>query len=144
MLMLPQPDGMVLDRAECLRLLATGTHGRVIYTDRALPAVQPVYFAVDGDQVIFRVRDGSTLAAGTGANGIIAFEIDNFDVGEARWWSITVIGSPFLITDPAEFARLSALLRPDPAPKGTSHLIILRTNHVQGWRPHHDDPRRLS
>ena len=44
-----QPDDPVLEelsRAECLRLLATATIGRISYTRQALPAMEPVNFAL--------------------------------------------------------------------------------------------------
>ncbi|MFD8141548.1 pyridoxamine 5'-phosphate oxidase family protein [Streptomyces sp. NPDC059708] len=40
-----------LDRAEALRLLATVSLGRVVFTHRALPAVRPVNHLVDGEDV---------------------------------------------------------------------------------------------
>ena len=38
----------VLSPAECVELLATTPIGRVVFTDHALPAVQPVNFVLDG------------------------------------------------------------------------------------------------
>ena len=40
-----------LGRAECLTLLSTATVGRVVFTDRALPAVRPVRFSLHEDQL---------------------------------------------------------------------------------------------
>ena len=38
----------ILDREDCLGLLASVPLGRVVFTDRALPAIQPVNFVLDG------------------------------------------------------------------------------------------------
>ena len=38
-----------LDRADCLLLLASGTVGRVVFTDAAMPAAHPVTDRLDGD-----------------------------------------------------------------------------------------------
>ncbi len=48
----PGPD--VLSWYECLRLLASAQIGRIVYSDQALPAVQPVDFVVDDEAVVVR------------------------------------------------------------------------------------------
>ncbi|WP_084965757.1 pyridoxamine 5'-phosphate oxidase family protein [Thermoactinospora rubra] len=53
----------VLSRRECLELLASAPIGRIVFTDRALPAVQPVNFRLDGERVVIRTTTGSKLAA---------------------------------------------------------------------------------
>ena len=51
----------VLSRAECLALLRDSLVGRVVVTDRALPAAFPVNFALLGEDVVFRTTAGSKL-----------------------------------------------------------------------------------
>jgi uncharacterized protein len=61
-----QCDGPVLEelsRAECLRLLATVPIGRLSYTRQALPAVEPVNFALDDGAIVIRTDTGGKLAA---------------------------------------------------------------------------------
>ena len=53
----------VLDRDECLRLLAFATIGRVGFTSGALPAVLPVNFHLDGERILVRTGRGSKLDA---------------------------------------------------------------------------------
>jgi hypothetical protein len=56
-----QPDGPVLEelsRADCLRLLATATIGRISYTRQALPAVEPVNFALHDGAIVIRTDAG--------------------------------------------------------------------------------------
>jgi hypothetical protein len=53
-----------LTPVECLRLLDGPIIGRVIFTDAAMPAAQPVTvvtFLLDGKDVVFRTRNGSKL-----------------------------------------------------------------------------------
>src|SRR5215471_3780666 len=88
-----------LDRAECLRLLATVPVGRLIFTVNALPVVRPMNFLLDDEQVVVRTAAGS----------IVAFEADQLDPATASGWSVTVTGPAQLITDPAAISRFSSL-----------------------------------
>ncbi len=45
-------DLEILGRAECVALLRSAPVGRVVYTDQALPAIQPVTFVLDGDEAV--------------------------------------------------------------------------------------------
>src|SRR5207248_3455677 len=69
-------DGSALQRLtrdKCLTLMASVPVGRIIYTRRALPAVELVNFAIDhGDIVIRTDRSGKLAAATRGA--VVAFE----------------------------------------------------------------------
>ncbi|GAB3887485.1 pyridoxamine 5'-phosphate oxidase family protein [Kibdelosporangium lantanae] len=82
----------VLAEDECLRLLGKVPVGRIVYTDRALPAVQPVNFVVDGRSVVIRTAPRSRLAVA--ANGaVVAFEVDEFtDAPDSNAWSVVVVG----------------------------------------------------
>ncbi|MBP2179381.1 pyridoxamine 5'-phosphate oxidase family protein [Amycolatopsis magusensis] len=81
----------VLNRAQSLELLGTAGLGRVVFTDRGMPAVQPVRFALDEHAVRFHVPSTSVLAAAARGN-VLAFEADSLtpDLGEG-WW-VTVLG----------------------------------------------------
>lgn len=56
-------DEKVLSHEECLRLLGGAAVGRVVFTIRALPAVQPVSFILADDAVVFGAEEESQLAA---------------------------------------------------------------------------------
>lgn len=47
---MPHPSQLHIldDRAECLSLLRTVPVGRIVFTECALPAIQPVNFTLDG------------------------------------------------------------------------------------------------
>ena len=82
----------VLGEEECLRLLAKVPVGRIVYTDRALPAIQPVNFVVDGHSVVIRTAPRSRLAIAV-AGTVVAFEVDEFtDQPDRTGWSVVVVG----------------------------------------------------
>jgi hypothetical protein len=116
-----------LDEEECRLLLGTGVIGRIGFTLGALPAIQPVHFALLGNHVVIPTRPGSKAAAA--AHGaVVAFEVDSFDAGARTGWSVTVVG-PSRIVDAEEFAELDALgLRPWAA---TDHPCYIAIRAVQ-------------
>ncbi|MFB4320577.1 pyridoxamine 5'-phosphate oxidase family protein [Actinomadura sp. 21ATH] len=123
-----------LGREESLALLATVPLGRVAFTDRALPAVQPVDFVLDGDRsVIVRTGEDSELAAAL-RGAIVAFEADDIDPGTATGWSVTLVGQAVQVTDPAEIAHVERLRLHPWAPGRRRHFIRIRPRHVSGAR----------
>lgn len=70
----------VLSREQCIAL--TVPIGRLIYTVRALPAVAPVNFILDGRDIVLRVGCGSSLAAAI-RGSIVAFEVGRVRPGGA-------------------------------------------------------------
>ncbi len=95
---------------ECLRLLASVSVGRIAYTKRALPAVEPVRFAVEGNEIVIRTDTGSTLSA-TIPDTIVAFQADHLDDETRTGWTVTVVGSAHEMINPGDMARLR-----DPGP----------------------------
>ncbi|WP_020576615.1 pyridoxamine 5'-phosphate oxidase family protein [Actinopolymorpha alba] len=123
----------VLQPTECLRLLSEAPIGRIVFTDQALPAVQPVNFVLDGDSVVIRTAVGSKLAAAA-RNSIVAFEVDDIDLKYQRGWSVTVVGHAEMVTDTSEIDRLSTLpLRPW-APGERNHFVRIRMELIHGRR----------
>lgn len=125
----------VLGRGDCIALMGSVSLGRVVFTDRALPAIQPVNFVLDGDDVIIATSPGSKLAAAT-REAIVAFETDSFDSGSRTGWSVTMIGQARTVRDAAEIARLSRLPLRSWAPGRRDHLIRIRGDFVSGRRIH--------
>ncbi|MGR6919284.1 pyridoxamine 5'-phosphate oxidase family protein [[Actinomadura] parvosata] len=123
----------VLSRSECLRLLSSTLIGRIVFTDRALPAVQPVAFHLDGERIVIRTGIGSKLAAAT-RNAVVAFEADEFDPEERTGWSVTVIGHARAVHDPVEIAELAALPLTAWAPGSRDHYIVVDAEQVSGRR----------
>jgi hypothetical protein len=97
-----------LDEEECRELLGTAVLGRIAFTDGALPAIQPVHFALLGGHIYIPTRLGSKVAAAT-ANAVVAFEVDDFDPITHIGWSVTAVGPSRLVTRPDDIAALHAL-----------------------------------
>ena len=125
----------VLDRGDCLALMGSVSLGRVVFTDRALPAIQPVNFVLDGDDVIIATAPGSKLAAAT-RGAIVAFETDRFSARSRTGWSVTMIGPARTVRDAAEIDRLSRLPLRSWAPGRRDHFIRIRGDFVSGRRIH--------
>ncbi|HZE31577.1 MAG TPA: pyridoxamine 5'-phosphate oxidase family protein [Actinoallomurus sp.] len=125
----------VLDRDDCLALMRSVTLGRVVFTDRALPAIQPVHFVFDGDDVIISMPPDSKLASGT-RGAVVAFEADAFEPGSRSGWSVTVIGEARVVRLATEIERLSRLPLRSWAPGGLGYFIRIRGEYVSGRRIH--------
>ncbi|MCF6475354.1 pyridoxamine 5'-phosphate oxidase family protein [Nonomuraea sp. MG754425] len=123
----------VLSREECLRLMSTSSIGRIVFTDRALPAVQPVGFHLDGRAIVIRTTAGSKLAVAT-RHAVVAFETGEFDPDGRTGWSVTAIGHARAVTDPAALRRLATLPLTTWAAGLPDHYIVVETEQVSGRR----------
>ncbi|MGI8334302.1 pyridoxamine 5'-phosphate oxidase family protein [Actinomadura scrupuli] len=125
----------ILERADCLRLLASVPLGRVVFTDRALPAIQPVNFVLDGEDVIIRASTGSKLALAM-RDTVVAFEADDIDPATNTGWSVTLVGHARPVEDPGEITRLARLrLRPwTPGP--SDRFVRISGTDLAGRRIH--------
>ncbi|MBK9179101.1 MAG: pyridoxamine 5'-phosphate oxidase family protein [Acidimicrobiales bacterium] len=123
----------VLDRHECLKLLAADHIGRVAVVDGGRPLVLPVNYVLDGESVLFRTAPGTKFdLAVRGAN--VAFEIDAADPLYHTGWSVLGNGLAEEVTDPAELARIADLpLRPWAAGE-KPHVVRVRLEQLNGRR----------
>ncbi|MEV4223341.1 pyridoxamine 5'-phosphate oxidase family protein [Nonomuraea sp. NPDC049725] len=121
----------VLSRAECLRLLGSAPIGRIVFTDRALPAVQPVTFCLDGERIVIRTGPGSKLAAAT-RHSVVAFEADAFDPDLRTGWSVTAVGHARAARDASEVAHLARLPLTPWAAGERDHFILVRAEQISG------------
>lgn len=121
----------VLDRGECLALLATATVGRVAVTTGALPQVVPVNFYLDGERILLRTAAGTKLDAAL-RNAVVAFEADAFDSMYHSGWSVVVTGIARVLPDNVALARRAPLLR--WAPDGRERTMAISTDIVSGRR----------
>jgi len=122
---------MELNRSECLTLLATAPVGRIVFTEHALPAAQPVNFFLDDEEIIFRTRGGGKLAAAV-HHAVVAFQADNIDPATRTGWSVCGVGEAYEIVDPARITELEAAAPPAWAPGPTTHLICIPLQHLSG------------
>jgi uncharacterized protein len=123
----------VLSRGECLRLLAQSRVGRVVVTDRALPAAFPVNFALLDEDVVFQTTAGSKLEAAEGEE-VMAFEADDIDAVRHSGWSVLVQGLASVISDPEELAQARALRLEPWAAGGQFQFVRIRAELMSGRR----------
>lgn len=126
-------ENETLTVGECLRLLDTTPVGRLVFTEKALPAVHPVNFLRHGRSIIVRTGPGSKLDAARRGD-VVAFEADCIDSGTHTGWSVMVVGHATLVND---VDRLVAVLdqehRPWARGRGT-HVIEVSAERVTGRR----------
>ncbi len=123
----------VLSREESLALLASVPVGRVVYTDRALPAILPVNYVLDDDSVVFRTGAGSKLAVAT-REAVVAFEADSFDEATRSGWSVMVLGRSRVVEDAEEIDRLAKLDLRTWVPANRQHFVKIEISQVSGRR----------
>lgn len=123
---------VVLSADECRALLERPQVGRVVFTDRALPAVQPVTYIVHDDAIVFWADSDGELARAA-RDGVLAFEVDEIDQSTQTGWSVVVTGLPVHVTARVDRSRVRALLRPW-APGRRDMLIRIPLTVVTGRR----------
>jgi nitroimidazol reductase NimA-like FMN-containing flavoprotein (pyridoxamine 5'-phosphate oxidase superfamily) len=130
------PTMTVLDREECLRLLAANSFGRLAINFHAeVPMIRPVNYLFDerSQSIIFRTDFGSKLQ-GVIVSSRAAFEIDGVDHVRRTGWSVIVSGTVERVANQLELDRFAKLdLRPyGPGPK--PHWARIRVWTVSGRR----------
>ena len=124
-----------LSRDECLTLMASVPVGRIIYTRRALPAVELVNFALDHGDIVIRTDCSGKLAAAT-RGAVVAFEADQLDLAGQYGWSVTAVGPSRAVTDPGELARLRTIGLKSWAPGERDHFIRISPVMLNGRHLH--------
>ncbi|EKF22668.1 pyridoxamine 5'-phosphate oxidase family protein [Mycolicibacterium hassiacum DSM 44199] len=122
-----------LNRRQCLDLLQTVQVGRLVFTEDALPAVQPVNFRLWRDDIVIRVAGGPKLAAATNHH-VVAFQADQLDPQLRTGWSVTVVGHAEHITDINDLVELSGPFLAPWVDGRRDHFIRIRTEKVTGRR----------
>jgi nitroimidazol reductase NimA-like FMN-containing flavoprotein (pyridoxamine 5'-phosphate oxidase superfamily) len=127
----------VLDRHECIALLAGSSLGRIaVVTDDGRPLVFPVNFALDGDAIVLRTDAGTKLHQAREA--WVAFECDGVDSVYHTGWSVLASGVAEEVHNAAEIADLARLPLAlwSPGPKST--WVRIRPRVLTGRRipPH--------
>lgn len=124
---------VLLDRAECLRLLGQRTFGRVGVSVGALPAVLPVNYRLVDTTIVFRTGRGTKLDAATD-RAIVAFEIDDIDPLSHTGWSVLVTGEAQRVTNPEQLAELDHAGVPHWVPGDVAATVAIPTTIVSGRR----------
>jgi nitroimidazol reductase NimA-like FMN-containing flavoprotein (pyridoxamine 5'-phosphate oxidase superfamily) len=111
----PAVGAQRLDDTEAIRLLASVSYGRVVFTLKSLPAIRPVNHLLDDDaRIIIRTRLTSAISAAMRSTDgvVVAYEADSIDPQTRTGWSVVVTGRAYTITDPDQVSRYEQLLHP--------------------------------
>jgi hypothetical protein len=131
----PESALVVLDRNECLRLLATANVGRiaVVLAEAPQPLIRPVNYIFDpaSQSVVIRSRSGSKLHALLHAKRA-AFEIDGAEEQGRSSWSVIVHGVIEEIAAPSELRRIERLSIGSNAPSHDGRWLRIRLGTVSG------------
>jgi nitroimidazol reductase NimA-like FMN-containing flavoprotein (pyridoxamine 5'-phosphate oxidase superfamily) len=121
----------VLSADECLRLLASSQWGRVAISIGALPAILPVRFALDEQQILFRAGPKTALASGT-CGEVVAFQVDGTD-DDMTHWSVLVTGVARHLSG-SEADRAAGTGLPSWSADASDHLVAIVPEVVSGRR----------
>ena len=121
----------ILDRQQCLELLETVRVGRLVFTEDALPAVQPVNFRLWRDDVVIRVAGGAKLAAATDKR-VVAFEADELDPDLRTGWSVTIVGRAQELTEVDELVEVAGTFVEPWAEGRRDHFVRIRSEKITG------------
>lgn len=121
-----------LNPEECLELLGQTTVGRLAVIVENHPDIFPVNFVVDHGSIVFRTGIGTKFWSSM--RNPCALEIDGFDAGSGKAWSVVVRGQAHLIVDQEEKSAADAL-HLDPWQQGSkSNYLRLTLDPVTGRR----------
>jgi hypothetical protein len=120
------------DEAECRRLLATASVGRISFTHGALPAIVPVAFALHQDHVLVPAARGSPMVSAV-RGAVVAFGVDSFDPRTETGWSVTVVGPSRVLVDLDPLVGVAAADLPGGWTGPGRCLIVVQVGLLRGW-----------
>lgn len=124
----------ILDRSECLDLLGTVSLARVGVVIDALPAILPVRFALDRDQVVIRASGRSRLP-GALRDAVVAVQAEHFADDQWSGWSVLVRGwSRELVPGSPREVALGASVAPWRGSGEQDRWFMVATESVTGRR----------
>jgi nitroimidazol reductase NimA-like FMN-containing flavoprotein (pyridoxamine 5'-phosphate oxidase superfamily) len=100
-----------MDEAECWPLISAGGIGRIGYSGRYGPMIQPVNYKVLDKAIVFRTAEhspmGEDLRTGIAhAEYKVAFEIDDYVMDAHAGWSVLIQGDAHHVDSEAERASV--------------------------------------
>jgi nitroimidazol reductase NimA-like FMN-containing flavoprotein (pyridoxamine 5'-phosphate oxidase superfamily) len=126
-----EPRLVELGRAECLALLPAEGVGRIVVTQQSLPAVHPVHYVLDGEEIVFRTPRGSTLAAAV-LHAVVAFQADDIALERRSGWTVYGIGEAYEVAEPGRLRALRRALSPWWGSDETAHTISIPLQILHG------------
>lgn len=88
----------------------------------ALPAIRPVSFSLQGEDVLIPAPRGSRLIDAV-RGSVVAFEADAYDETMRTGWTVTVVGASRVLDGHRTDVKTPELC-----------VIVVRVALVQGWR----------
>ncbi|MEV6162501.1 pyridoxamine 5'-phosphate oxidase family protein [Streptomyces sp. NPDC052052] len=105
-----------LTEDQSLRLLGETSLGRVVFTQRALPAIRPVNHLLDRGRIVIRTHQDSDLFVQARSHGdqgvVVAYQADDIDPLTHLGWSVVATGYCRPVTDPDDLMCYQQLIRP--------------------------------
>ncbi|WP_197320998.1 pyridoxamine 5'-phosphate oxidase family protein [Saccharomonospora sp. NB11] len=121
-----------LNEAECLDLLRSEPVGRLVFTERAMPAIRPVNYVLDGRDVIIRTT-GDSWSRHV-ADTVVAFEVDRIDNETHTGWSVVLLGTATVITDVDTLVRVTDFRHRPWAPGRRDRYLRIQAGQFTGRR----------
>lgn len=128
-------QALELTTAECWQLLRSVSLGRIVFTQRAMPAIRPVNHVVDEGKIVIRSHAGAAIVSRAVADGgsVVCYEADDLDAVRHTGWSVIVTGIARLVGQPAAITRYQELLEPWIAGQ-MDQVIAIEPEFVSGIR----------
>jgi len=135
------PKGILeaLDEAECLRLVAPGGVGRLVFAGRFDLTVLPVNYVLHDGTIVFRTTETGTTEEDlrTGiehAEFRVAFEVDDFHPQTREGWSVLIQGPAHHLDSEDERAEALKLGIEPWAAGPRDHFIKITPMRITGRR----------
>jgi nitroimidazol reductase NimA-like FMN-containing flavoprotein (pyridoxamine 5'-phosphate oxidase superfamily) len=122
----------ILERSDCLRLLASTDRGRIAIHVNALPIILPVRYVVDVDRVVFSTLVGGALDRATDES-VVAFEAEGAAPQNSEW-SVSLVGIARHAVSPDEVQYIEALSLPRWSPTRPHRFVTVSTEQLAGRR----------
>lgn len=116
---------------ECLRLLRSVPVGRIIFTKSAMPAAEPVKFAVIRGRIIIRVNADSLLSMAL-SHTVVAFQADHLDYANNRGWTVTAVGNAREVTDLSDISTVRGTGLENWAAAEDDHFFAITPEIISG------------
>lgn len=130
----PARQTVRLTEAESWELLAGASLGRIVFTERAMPAIRPVNHLVDDRTIIIRSHLGSALTSrASGGGTVVCYEADDLDAVRHTGWSVVATGMASLVTDPDAVEHYERVLHPWVDGQ-MNYVIAVRPQIITGIR----------
>lgn len=127
-----EPRFRRLEAGECMRLLADGGIGRVVFVSEHGPEAVPVNFTMYEGAVVIRTAEGSVLAGQLDRQ--VAFEVDSLDGAQHQGWSVLLSGQARRVANPAVVSRMRAILEPWAGEEDRHLYLMIDPSRIGGRR----------